>query len=70
MNGGVTIVALRGLDPEARIVVSSGLSQRSELTTVEPPVPFLAKPYTTEELLHRLAGVFGRGNPDSSEPER
>jgi CheY-like chemotaxis protein len=66
MNGGATLIAIRDIDPSARFLVSSGLAHRKELETIEPPVPFLAKPYTTEQLLERLARLFGRDRRSGS----
>ncbi len=59
MDGQQALAAIRGLDPEARVVISSGYNQREaiELLGQGRAVPFLHKPYrikTIEKLLREL----------------
>lgn len=69
MNGAAAIAAVRSLDPEARILVSSGLTERGELRALDPIPPFLGKPYTADQLLERMAAMFGRGADGGSPSE-
>jgi PAS domain S-box-containing protein len=62
MDGPATIVALKSLDPAARIIVTSGLSSdegiaQAELAGVQDFVP---KPYTAENLLRTLDDLLHR----------
>ena len=59
MNGKQTVTAIRKIDSEARIIASSGISHVAEISTFDVPVPFLAKPYTAEDLLRKLAEIAG-----------
>jgi len=55
MDGLVTIRALQKLNPNVRIIASSGLAENSKIEGVRG---FLAKPYTAERLLNTLAEVI------------
>jgi two-component system, cell cycle sensor histidine kinase and response regulator CckA len=57
MDGPVTIRALRKLNPNVRIIASSGLAENSR--AIEGVKSFLPKPYTAEKLLNTLAEVIG-----------
>lgn len=56
MDGPATIRALRKLNPNVRIIASSGLAEKRETAGVKL---FLPKPYTAERLLNALAEVIG-----------
>jgi len=57
MDGPVTIRALHKLNPNVRIIASSGLAENSR--AIEGARLFLPKPYTAERLLNALAEVIG-----------
>jgi two-component system cell cycle sensor histidine kinase/response regulator CckA len=56
MDGPVTIRALQKLNPNVRIIASSGLSENSK--NIEGVKAFLSKPYTAETLLNTIAEVI------------
>jgi PAS domain S-box-containing protein len=55
MDGSLTIRALQKLNPNVRIIASSGLAENSKMEGVRG---FLPKPYTAERLLNTLAEVI------------
>jgi PAS domain S-box-containing protein len=55
MDGLVTIRALQKLNPNVRIIASSGLAENSKIEGVRG---FLPKPYTAERLLNTLAEII------------
>ena len=60
MDGAATIAVLRRINPEVKIIASSGLktdAQANRALGGGPPC-FLAKPYTAESLLEMLAGIL------------
>jgi len=57
MDGPVTIRALQKLNPNVRIIASSGLAENSR--SIAGAKLFLPKPYTAERLLNALAEVIG-----------
>jgi PAS domain S-box-containing protein len=57
MDGPVTIRALQKLNPNVKIIASSGLTENSR--ALEGVKLFLPKPYTAERLLNALAEVIG-----------
>ncbi|MEK6288463.1 MAG: PAS domain S-box protein [Acidobacteriota bacterium] len=57
MDGPVTIRALQKMNPNVRIIASSGLAENSR--AIEGVKSFLPKPYTAERLLNTLAEVIG-----------
>ncbi len=68
MDGPATIYALRRINPDVRIIASSGLSTNSKLAQIADSgvVHFLHKPYTAERLLHTLRRALpesGSGSP-------
>ena len=67
MNGGAAVAAIRSLDPQARILVSSGLADRNEMRSIEPQVPFIAKPYTAEQFLSQVGALFRHAGGDSED---
>ena len=59
MDGPTTMVALRKINPEVRMIAASGLSDpRLDDRAGPVPPPFLAKPYTTRHLLETLRRVL------------
>jgi two-component system cell cycle sensor histidine kinase/response regulator CckA len=61
LDGAATIRAMRRLNPEAKIIASSGLSANDNAFEAadEGVRIFLKKPYTAEKLLKALAEVLG-----------
>jgi len=57
MDGQATIRALQKLNPNVRVIASSGLAENSR--AIEGVKSFLPKPYTAERLLNALAEVIG-----------
>jgi two-component system cell cycle sensor histidine kinase/response regulator CckA len=66
MDGATTLKALHKLDPDLRLIATSGMSppERFQPLEDEMPVPFLLKPYATAKLLQTvhdtLAGTQAR----------
>jgi len=58
MDGPTTIRTLRKMNPQIKIVATSGLVTSNQLMELVGSVAFLAKPYTTHELLSTLQGVL------------
>ena len=62
MDGPATIRALQKLNPQVKIIASSGLTENAR--TIEASNAgvrtFLSKPYTAGKLLEALAEMFGR----------
>jgi len=59
MDGPATIRALQKLDPNVKIIASSGLSDNGRMVEAASGVScFLPKPYTAETLLKALAEVL------------
>lgn len=60
MDGPATIRAIRKLDPQAKIIATSGLkdSEKTEEASQMGISAFLQKPYTAEKLLKTLANVL------------
>ncbi|MFZ5495896.1 MAG: PAS domain S-box protein [Verrucomicrobiota bacterium] len=69
MDGAATILALRTINPDVKIIGSSGQGTTSAMKAGKAKnlglEHFIAKPYTAETLLHTLARVLGR---DSNPP--
>ncbi|MCC7538778.1 MAG: response regulator, partial [Deltaproteobacteria bacterium] len=63
MNGYDAFLAIRRLDPSARVILSSGWAETvlAERFRADPPMAFLPKPYRREELeeVLRRAGLMG-----------
>jgi two-component system, cell cycle sensor histidine kinase and response regulator CckA len=59
LDGAATLAELRGLDPDARVLLTSGLRLPAPLaaTAREAGVPFLPKPYTADQLLAALGAL-------------
>ncbi len=64
MDGPATIAALRGINPEVKVIGSSGLDVRDGMTGVVNAglVHFMSKPYTAETVLNMLREIL-RENP-------
>jgi PAS domain S-box-containing protein len=61
MDGPATIQVLKRLNPEVRIIATSGLSNTSKAQANALGVTdFLPKPYTAEALLRTLSKILGR----------
>ena len=58
LDGPATINALRRLDPNVRIIASSGLSENETLAHELTNTTFLLKPFTTEKLLATVNAVL------------
>ena len=65
MDGPATIAALRVLEPQLKIIGSSGLSSQGELsqTVGEALQGFIPKPYAAEVMLTTLADVLRGKSP-------
>jgi CheY-like chemotaxis protein len=63
LDGAATMEALRQLDPQVRIIATTGLptSGRTARTVVPQRNAFLQKPYKDEQMLAALARVLGPG---------
>jgi len=63
MDGPATIMAIRSINADAKIVASSGLTANGDVArAVGASVDyFVAKPYTAEALLNTLARALGKG---------
>jgi PAS domain S-box-containing protein len=63
MDGRATLRALRALQPQVRVVATSGLATPDRVAEVlaDGANAFLQKPYTEEQLLHSLASVLAPG---------
>lgn len=61
MDGSTAILAIRAINPNVRIVASSGLTSREEIdaSVREGSFHFISKPYTAEKVLRVLAEVSG-----------
>jgi len=62
MNGEETFRQLRAVDPNVRVIVSSGYSETEAMASFEPAgvASFIQKPYKGETLLSTLKTVLGR----------
>ena len=66
MDGPATIRAAQRLNPEIRFIVMSGLMENDKVAEIPESAHavFLAKPFTTEQLLTKLRNLL-----DSAQPE-
>jgi DNA-binding NtrC family response regulator len=71
MDGSATIRALQQMDPETRFIAISGLMDSARINQLQElgKIEFLAKPFTTEQLLTTIANIF-RSSPASAKPKR
>jgi CheY-like chemotaxis protein len=68
MDGLATIRALRNMDPALKFIAISGLMDQGRIGQLHEigGVRFLAKPFTTEQLLNLLSDVLkDLGGPES-----
>ncbi|HUO84054.1 MAG TPA: response regulator [Thermoanaerobaculia bacterium] len=65
MDGATLIAALRGIEPEVKVIASSGFDPGGKVAESERAgvVGFLHKPYSAEVLLNTLARVLGKSEP-------
>jgi CheY-like chemotaxis protein len=63
LDGPATMDALRQLDPQVRIIATSGLRTLGRVARARAPEKnaFLQKPYKEEQILAALAGVLRPG---------
>ncbi len=60
MDGQVSIRAIRGINPEVKIIAVSGLAEKDKLKSIADYTnAFLPKPYTAERLLRTIHEVIG-----------
>jgi CheY-like chemotaxis protein len=61
MDGPAMVVALKAINPDIKIIGSSGLSGQSAITAtrVSGVNEFVPKPYSAETLLNAIARVIG-----------
>ncbi|MBS0660755.1 MAG: PAS domain S-box protein [Verrucomicrobia bacterium] len=61
MDGSTAIVAIRAINPQVRIIASSGLTSREEIDSAvrEGRFHFVPKPYTAEKILRVLSEALG-----------
>ena len=61
MDGPAMVVALKAINPDIKIIGSSGLSGQSAITAtrVSGVIEFVPKPYSAETLLNAIARVIG-----------
>lgn len=62
MDGTATITALHEIDPDVKIIATSGLVTKGRVTAPQDSIvkAFLTKPHTAEKLLRALAAVLTR----------
>jgi len=60
MDGGQTLEALRGIDPEVRVLLTSGYSETDTISRVQgkTQTQFLQKPYLPDDLASAVLGVL------------
>ncbi len=60
MDGQVSIRAIRGINPEVKIIAVSGLAEKDKLKSIADYTnAFLPKPYTAKRLLRTIHEVIG-----------
>jgi PAS domain S-box-containing protein len=66
LDGPATIRALKEIDPQVRIIATSGIRSTGKLAEAAASGVdiFLAKPYTTDKLLGALAGIINNQRKD------
>jgi DNA-binding NtrC family response regulator len=59
LDGGATLAELRALDPDCRVLLTSGLRLPDALAAIarDGRVGFLPKPYTADQLIAGVAGL-------------
>ena len=60
MNGAETLRHLRALDPEVRVLLSSGYDESEVAKKLEDsrPAGFIKKPYRPEQLVKKVRGLL------------
>lgn len=58
MDGWATIRTLRRIEPDVKVIVTSGLGEHERLADQENVQAFLTKPYNTESLLNAVDAVL------------
>jgi len=68
MDGPTMILALRAIDPNIRIIASSGFNANTDTSAITNAGVhhFIPKPYTTKALLNTLRNIID--NPETSQP--
>ena len=63
MDGETSVRAIRRINPEVKIVIVSGLTEKDKLAKIESThtQAFLSKPYTTERLLKTIHEILNVG---------
>ncbi|HIK03931.1 MAG TPA: response regulator [Trichormus sp. M33_DOE_039] len=59
MDGFTTIRTMKALNPQVKIIASSGLPANQQKAIAVGAVKFISKPYTAIDLLHTLSDVIG-----------
>ncbi|WP_066425717.1 PAS domain S-box protein [Anabaena sp. 4-3] len=59
MDGLTTIRTLRTINPNVKIIATSGLPTNEQKAIAAGAATFLSKPYTAQDLLHTLSDVIG-----------
>ena len=67
LDGYQALRRIRNMDPDARVVLSTGKLQDADEVELEWGVPMLAKPYGSQELRAVLARVLGGAVPAEAE---
>jgi DNA-binding NarL/FixJ family response regulator len=64
MNGQETLAELRKIDPEIKVVISSGYAEADTMPLFAgvSVSGFIQKPYTSRQLARSLKTAAGRGN--------
>jgi DNA-binding NtrC family response regulator len=60
MNGEDCFAKLREIDPNIKILISSGFSKRGKIAELQkhPNVEFIKKPFQVKEFSNKVAGMF------------
>ena len=67
MDGATAIRTLRKINPQVKVVATSGIVTSHQLAGELGVQAFLAKPYTAQELLKTLHSVLKVGNAHPTE---
>ncbi len=61
MDGKETLAALKKINPQAKVVISSGYAETKEMKGLEGEIcAFIHKPYKTAELLKKVQAVLDK----------
>jgi PAS domain S-box-containing protein len=61
MGGREIFAALKAVDPDARVILTSGFDEPSAVAALEGLAGFIQKPYRAEDLVDAVRRVVGRG---------